>query len=501
MPRLKTSAASMRLAVTFTENKWLAKQVDFRTNKPPQYVVEGTSQKAALAVNLAEELLKMVPLDPQKIQDEWLLAWAKGDSKIDIELDGLLMDRMEALDPRIHVPTLKRLCDEQVFNRPLGKSKLEESSIVVDKFNLLLKQIEHDVQVFVTWQKKFANVEAAREHVQFKWKRDRRQQCLEAADCFLSSCARVLVWDKKVERNIAEVMNFKRQVIMAKLGLDSSQNIAQVVYLNATAPCLYAAVNQANGIEMLSWALSEQLQSVGLVMLPVFTYQRGKLVLEEKQILEQLCQGLHNLDWTFSLLFKEKTDARDQRPMSYQGRFVFPSPLELSKNCFWSSDLRKLQRTSDIPQLHSNKMREVENLDPDSVPDTSDQQNRVKGASKYAQLGPVACGEILDSVLNGSTYDTVGPAILIYDLHIGTGNMLEAFCNARTSRPYAFYIGFAEDQNEATYVEEFLKETLSEKFSSGAPLPNGEKLETTIPTDLLESLPAVPRLNVLVSWS
>ena len=37
-------------------------------------------------------------------------------------------------------------------------------------------------------------------------------------------------------------------------------------------------------------------------------------------------------DWSFHVMFKEKGDARDLRPMVYSGKFVFPSLLELAKH-------------------------------------------------------------------------------------------------------------------------------------------------------------------------
>ena len=215
-------------------------------------------------------------------------------------------------------------------------------------------------------------------------------------------------------------------------------------------------------------------------------------------MLDALCRGNHNIDWCFAALFSEKTDSRDQRPMCYNGRFVFSSPLDLQKNVFWKCDLRRTQRTAEIPQLHSREMREIENLDPDSVPDSSDPTVRVKGATKYAQLGHLACKEIFDSVLRGANHSEIGPALLLMDLHVGVGDMLQAFTTLRADRPHTFYMGFCEDMNEALYVEQLMKELLADQFAAGQPLPTGEKLPQEMPAGLLEALPEIPRLNVLV---
>ncbi len=495
LARMKTSDSSMELAVLYCQNKFLDKSVDFR-RKPDVDSVENVSLKAAVAVNIQEELLKLVPLDSARLSQEWLHAWAKGDAKVDVELESMILDKSESLDVR-QIPTLKRLLDEHVFTRPIAQTQRKQESLTMDEFNLFVKQMEYDIQVFQTWEKKTVVAEASREHAVFKWKRDSRQQSVSAAELFLQSCARLLVWDKKAEKNIAEVMNFKR-TIMGKMGIDHVGQIPQVIYMNATAPCLVTSSSSSNAVEILTWALADNMQSVGIVMAPVFTYQRGRLILEEKTLLDALFRGNHNIDWCFAALFSEKTDSRDQRPMCYNGRFVFASPLELQKNVFWKCDLRRTQRTAEIPQLHSREMREVENLDPDSVPDSSDPSVRVKGATKYAQLGHLACKEIFDAVLRGANHTEIGPALLLLDLHVGVGDMLQAFTTLRADRPHTFYLGFCEDMNEALYVEQLVKELLADQFAAGQPLPTGEKLAQEMPADLLETLPEIPRLNVLV---
>lgn len=186
--------------------------------------------------------------------------------------------------------------------------------------------------------------------------------------------------------------------------------------------------------------------------------------------------------------------------MIYYGRLIFNTPLELTKNVWWSSELRKTQRTSEVSQLNPGKMLQIENMDPDSVPDTMDDRLRVKGAAKYAQLGVEACQQVLTSSLQGASYETVGPAVLVIDLNVGCGEMYQAFLNQRPNQPHTFFLGFCEDQNQATYVEQVSRELLVEKYMGGAPMPNGEKLDFNVPQDLLESLPDIPRLNVLVPY-
>ena len=495
--RLRTSEKSMILCIRYLQSKYKARAVEMRV-KPDASAVEEASKKAALAINICEELCNLVPMKSEQIE-AWWQAWASGDANIDIELDGLLLERREDLDPRMHVPSLKGMCD--VIARPVQRTEAEESGVTQSEYDLFAKQVEYDIQVFVTWQTKTSTANASRDHAAMKWKLEKRMEALKAADRFFDSCCRVCPWEKKVEKSIAECMNFRRQVILTKMGLEHGSQIPHICFLNASAPCVLSAQHLRNSVDVMSWALAENMQGVGVVVNPVFAYQRGHLHLEERALVDQLCSGNHNLDWSFAMIFGSKQDLRDMRPLIYNGRFVFASPLDLGKNVFWTCDLRRLQRTNEIPQLPGKLMREVENLAEDALPESSDASGRVKGAAKYAQLGPQCCHEVLTGLLTGSTYETVGPCLLLIDMHVMTGDMLQAFCQLRATMHHLFYLGFAEDQNEATYVEQIVKSEMADRFLSGTPLPTGEKIVNDVPGDLLEALPQPPRVNCLASWT
>ena len=96
--------------------------------------------------------------------------------------------------------------------------------------------------------------------------------------------------------------------------------------------CLIPTAVMSQQVGLMSWALSDQMRSVGLMMMPIFSHHRGKLCIDERAILEKIfTAGNHNCDWSYHVLFKEKTDARDLRPMVYSGKFIFASPLDLQQ--------------------------------------------------------------------------------------------------------------------------------------------------------------------------
>ena len=230
---------------------------------------------------------------------------------------------------------------------------------------------------------------------------------------------------------ISDILNFKRDVIAKKLGV-VSHKIPTLVFLNWAAPCVIPAVVQENQLNVLSWALADNMQSCAFTIYPTFSYMKGKLHLEETKVTAALTRGNHNIDLQVSILFKDQTDVRDHRPMVYPARLVFPSPLgDPCKSLWCASDLRKNRRTPEIKQISGKSMKEIEDLSVDALPPTTyARDQRSFGGAKYSQLGAPAWDSILSSFFEGPSFTDV-PAVLILDLYPRVGEMLEAFCKKR----------------------------------------------------------------------
>ena len=121
----------------------------------------------------------------------------------------------------------------------------------------------------------------------------------------------------------------------------SVSDVPSLVLINWTAPCLLPAQRQKDHANVLAWALHDNANSCGIILSPTFSYQKGKTSLEEHAALNVLAQMGFNLDYQFSLLYAERCDLRDARPLLYPARFAFPSHLvDLAKsNAFFQSDL------------------------------------------------------------------------------------------------------------------------------------------------------------------
>ena len=370
----------------------------------------------------------------------------------------------------------------------------------MDKFELLLNQIKYDQQVFEVWERKCQTVVAARHFAEQDWKITRHNKIVGAADTFLDQFVKLCVWDAhKVEDVIAEVMDLKRE-ILKKCGTSHTSDLLELLFWNMSAPALVSSDNQTKQVGVLSWCLADNMQNCCLVNFPVFTYKKGLLWTEEKKLLESLTLGNHNLDLSFSLVFTEQVDMRDQRPMVYPGKFVFAAPIgDPIKTLFGKSHMIRLRRTESIPQLAPNKIKEVEDLAPSSLPPSTDSRDGVKGANKYAQLGPIAYEMMMKGMMEGAALDDVS-AVLFFDVAPRSTDSIEAFLKVRGLYSQTlFFLAVAENEIERAWMHHMAQQFLTEQIEAGTlALPGGEKLQTEMNADLLEAYPPLPTMHQLV---
>ena len=182
--------------------------------------------------------------------------------------------------------------------------------------------------------------------------------CEDHAKHFLKSCVKLLVVEED-QKLIAAIMDYQRDVVSPKVGPGL---VPRIVLLNWAAPCQIPVEFQKTQMGVLTWALHDEMASVAATVSPQFTYAKGKLHLEEAKMLKQLGTGHHNFDATYTMIFKDQCDLRDERPMAYTGRLVYPSPAMLKKHPFFNCDLRVQRRTTEVSQLAPVKMKTVEEI-------------------------------------------------------------------------------------------------------------------------------------------
>ena len=282
LPRLKTSEKSMELCVLRLQ-RLHEKKPEYQRKKPDSAVVDECSQLAALAANLAQEIQLVVPISKSKIDENFLIPFSEGCALIQKELEVALLEKSDKFEVR-SIPTFRRLIEEQAFSRSVSVSKIEEDSLAADRLALVLKQCKYDRQVFETWTRKVSSAKLIREQTEHEWKLGQSKKCEAVAEIYLKSCLHLAVWDVKVpERCISEIMEFKKNTVMAKLGLTNSSDVAVALWMNWSSPSLIHAQVQSSAMQVLAWSLHDQMFGMAAILGPAFAYGRGRLHLEDRR--------------------------------------------------------------------------------------------------------------------------------------------------------------------------------------------------------------------------
>ena len=258
------------------------------------------------------------------------------------------------------------------------------------------------------------------------------------------------------------------------------------------------AATQAVQAGVLGVALNKSESTMGIVVMPEFSYQKGQLWRSEFMALEALSKQTLNMDRAVSIQFKARKDQRDARPLTYKGRLVMGASIAENSWPFRTSLLAREGRSVPVEQLASSEMTLVEDTDAAALP-IGVEMDTISGAKKFEQLGEAAYSALLDAAIEGVPMDGRS-GIVVVDLNMGTGDIIGAWLNRKRAWTIPTgYVGFTDDPVTKEWVlkcftEKLAKMHLDEDF----PLPGIQKMSKEIPADLVAEKPKKPTLNVLV---
>ena len=412
-----------------------------------------------------------------------------------------MIDKSDIFKATEHIPTLKTLADQVCFAVPVDPAcGILHNTLQADCFQLLMRTLKFEVQTHKTWLKKCSGVDNSNFWARQAFKVALKEAARDAVNKYVGSVVKLHVFDS-AEKTIAAIMQFKREHIQPRLGDLGPDDVPQLPIVNWAAPCMLQKGFQAGQTQILTWALNENMKGVAVVVAPVFSYTRGKLILEETKMVNLLQQGHHNLDYNFQILFKEQKDTRDERPMGYNCRLVFPSPIgHPKKSPFFSCKLRQLGRTHEINQMDTKFMKCVEDMSEDALPQSSDARDSyVHGTGKYSQIGQGGYSEILHGLVDGAQLEGL-KGLLFIDTHVKVAECLMSFLLKRaTIDTRSFYFGICESQVEYDFVLNQTLHDLIQQFMNGdLQLPGVGKLGTEFDESKLEPKPTPPALTKLV---
>ena len=252
-----------------------------------------------------------------------------------MELKFHLTEKSESFNPRTDITILKKLGDRHyvsVSQHIVSDVGSSQASIDYDEFCLLCKKIKYDVDAWKEWQHKCTSTEANAyaAHQSFKLLVD--EKLGQNSDILTSKTVSFEVWDdSRSEKNLNRIMDVRRD--FCKRQLQKPPHVVPFVPIwnQASPSCITSAIQKVQ-LNAFSWAICEHDGSLGVLIMPVHSNLTNKKYLSDVAILEKLSKCNFLFDEVFSILFEKKLDKRDQRPLTYTGRLVFPASLGAAAN-------------------------------------------------------------------------------------------------------------------------------------------------------------------------
>lgn len=381
---------------------------------------------------------------------------------------------------------------------PVGKSSkgIELTNLEADQWKLVRSRMDYDLQVLRVAKVKLSTWESAHYHQELTHRQNAWQNSLNGAQNFLHSNSKIVV-STRGQEVLQELAAFKESWCRSH-GLKPA-SVATIVILNWASLCRLKQEISETQAAVLGVTLQDPA-SVGVVLLPEYTHQKGQRWRSEYAALETLAAHNVNLDRCLALQFAARCDQRDSRPLVYHGRIVTGQCFSEQKWAFRNCNLVREGRTKPVDQVATSDMQIVEDIDEAALPNSiGTVESNLYGPRKFEQVGSALYGAILESVLDGAALDGRG-GVVVVDLNVLTGDCFHAWLSCKKSwGPASAFFGYADE----ALTKEWLQQTLSEKLArmhldEDFPLPGCQKIPKEIPADLVVEKPKRPALNLLV---
>ena len=436
--------------------------------------------------------------------------WAKGDEDINMHIQFLVTEKSDTFNIRNDCPPLKALMDKhesknaasQAFSLPGEARSLTVASLAYDELQLVLRQADMDLKSLEVWQRNSKSVESTAYHALQNFVFRKEENANHAVDLLMQRRVTFAVWDSEENsRNINILMDARR--VFGTRNHTKPELIPFVCLMNHAAPCCYTADLQSCQMNTMSWCICENTQSLGLVISPNFSYNMNKKYLLEQSMLTRLSKHNFAFDNQLAILFKDKSDKRDTRPMTYHGRVIFPAALGSNVKSVWAtSTLVEAGRTDVVSQLSPKDMLTVEDIADNALPVTllgTEHDRYPRGGMKAMQLGVPAWDSVMSTLMSGTKLAEV-PAIMFVNLTSGVGDEVHSFLKmAMHIQTPMHMVLLAESQVSHDWLDSTIRDTWKEEIKEKRVVVPGQlPIETKIPEDEVTAYAEMPPFKMLV---
>ncbi|CAE7272121.1 unnamed protein product [Symbiodinium microadriaticum] len=245
----------------------------------------------------------------------------------------------------------------------------------------------------------------------------------------------------------------------------------QANLVNFVAPALIKAEHQAAMLKVMQHSLAD-VQNVAVLLAPLFSYKKNGRYNEEKAVLQRVSMTGAQMDRVFSLIFNDKLDERDDRPLVYPGHLLTSPSVDLqtSGSFLWKkAALFRRSRTNEANQLSGKDMIIMEQVGESVLPGSTsvEMATTVKGAMKWAQIGADAATKLLHALLDGLDFPAKMGLDLI-DLNPLVGNFLSAYVDVQQGSNISLhYVCFLTDDEHHEWIMTYYRDVLADNFREG----------------------------------
>ena len=518
--------------------------------KADKATMESFAELAALVVNLSKQLAELFPLKQADLETEIYDKWVEGSPGLDLELHEVCTEKRESLVVT-DIKAFRAVADLLQCKIPVPKNseEIQLTELAASKFELLKKQLDYDQTAFKVHQSKIQSYEHAVHHAKLEWKQKLRSEAAQWCNSWLAKKCKVFTYDPSQTGALTKLVSDHAQTLIKGAGL-SKPAVAAQLHVNLSCylvvlllkaflnPCCGFPCSSKATLSVLNWSapavhsqlaqeaqaccfahtVSESFCNLGVLLCPVFHYKKHQMHVLEHFLLKSLaCRGV-DVDLQASLMFKDRKDSRDTRPLVYPIRIIRPyieavqsddeaeddqrtsrSKRNPAGRYWQASQLVRTRRTEEADQVPATKLKVVEDLSDAAVPFSTDLDGSVRGGRRFEQIGPSASCKLLESLLENDLPGNIS-GLLVLDLSLGVGDLFWAWLERVKAMKFPIlYVAASADPTAVEWVQHTIQEELTEKLLSGdVVLPGFHVRPKDAPAEVLASAPPPPQLNVCV---
>ncbi|CAJ1427868.1 unnamed protein product [Effrenium voratum] len=437
---------------------------------------------------------------------------------LDLELHEVCTEKKESLVVT-DIKAFRAVADLLQCKIPVPKAteEVQLSELAMSKFELLKKQLDYDQTAFRVHQAKVKNYEHAVHHAKLEWKQKLRSEAMQWCTSWLAKKCKIFVYDPSHSGELTKLASDHAQTLIKGAGL-SKPAVATLSVLNWSAPAVHSQLAQESQAACFAQTVTESPYNLGVLLCPVFHYKKHQMHMLEHCLLKSLaCRGV-DVDFQANLMFKDRKDIRDCRPLVYPIRVVRPYIEAMQSDDeaeddqrttrsrrnpagrYWQScQLLRTRRTEEADQVPATKLKIVEDLSEAAVPASTDLDGSVRGGRRFEQIGPSASCKLLESLLENELPANIS-GLLVMDLSLSVGDLFWAWLErAKAKKCPVLYVAASADSTAVEWVHHAIQHELTEKLLSGeVTLPGFHARPKEAPAEVLSQAPPSPQLNVCV---